>query len=231
MPDALQQPAIMRSPHLGHDDATHPEPLDDAEDPDELELLAETQLPALQMSPTVVQSTHALPPVPQFALSEPAWHVAVPSQHPAKQEVLPHDPLPLLPLAITQAPPWQVVLPEHKLTFCQLPVASQSWASLPLHRVAPGAQPPVHMPLSHAKGHGTAGPQAPVALQVWTPVPTHCVAPGAHGPTPASPLLAPELLPLAEPPFEPAPLPDPELLPLGGLHMQGPNAEPLAAQT
>lgn len=144
VPDALQHPAVIRTLHLGHADATHPDPLDDAEDPDELELLAETQVPALQIALTAVQSTQAAPPVPQFAVSEPAWHVAVLSQHPPGQEVLSHDPL-LLPPEM-QAPPWQVAPPAHRITFCQLPVGSQVWASLPLHRAEPGAQPPVHAP-------------------------------------------------------------------------------------
>jgi hypothetical protein len=87
---------------LAHDAGTHAAPLDDA-DPEELELLAETQLPALHVAPVAVQSLQGPPPVPQV-VSPAVWHVLVESQQPVAHEVLSHvaplllPPVLLLPL-------------------------------------------------------------------------------------------------------------------------------------
>ncbi len=95
--------------------------------------------------------------------------------------------------------------------FCQLPVESQVWASLPLQRVVVGAQVPVHAPAAHTKGQGEGASQVPAALHVWRSLAWHRVVAGAHAPLAASPplllllLLEPELL--APPELEPLLLP------------------------
>jgi hypothetical protein len=54
---------------------------------------------------------------------------------------------------------------------------------LPEQVVWPGAQVPVHAPLTHAwLVQATGELQAPVAVQVSTPLPEHVVWPGAHTP-------------------------------------------------
>ena len=58
---------------------------------------------------------------------------------------------------------------------------AQVCTPLPEHCVAPGAQTPVHAPLTQAwLVQATAGPRCRSASQVCTPLPEHCVAPGVH---------------------------------------------------
>lgn len=48
---------------------------------------------------------------------------------------------------------------------------------------APGAQTPVHAPLTHAEfEHAEGAPQVPLPEHVSTPLPEHCTAPGAQTP-------------------------------------------------
>jgi hypothetical protein len=51
---------------------------------------------------------------------------------------------------------------------------------LPLQRVVPGVQTPVHEPVAllQRKGHAVPFVQLPLLLQVWGTCPLHCVAPG-----------------------------------------------------
>jgi hypothetical protein len=57
-PAVLQHPAIMKSPHFGHDAATQEAPL-------ELALLPPAQEPAVHVIPLAVQSVQVAPAVPQ----------------------------------------------------------------------------------------------------------------------------------------------------------------------
>ena len=54
----------------------------------------------------------------------------------------------------------------HSVWFCQVPVPSHIWLSLPLHRMAVGTHVPVQTFAVHTNGHAVAAPQLPVASQV-----------------------------------------------------------------
>ena len=79
--------------------------------------------------------------------------------------------------------------------------------------MVPGAQTPVHAPLTQASVHAVARPQRPLLLQVSTALPEHWVAAGAHTPVHA-PFTQAELVhavAVAHWPFEPqacTPLPE-----------------------
>jgi hypothetical protein len=95
----VQHPANISGPHFGHEpivaEVHVPPPLDDVDDP---ELEPPEHVPALHVAPAPswVQSAHVLPPVPQFALSVPVWHMLLLSQQPMGQLVESHVAPPLL---------------------------------------------------------------------------------------------------------------------------------------
>jgi hypothetical protein len=72
----------------------------------------------------------------------------------------------------------------HVVVLCQLPVASHVCTPLPMQRVVPGRQTPVHWPAPvHTFGQAAPLTQFPVASHVWGVVPLmHCMAPGLQTP-------------------------------------------------
>ena len=74
------------------------------------------------------------------------------------------------------------VVPVHAAPLTQIP-AVHVCGVLPEHCFAPGAQTPVHVPLTHAWFvHAVAPCHTPLASHVWGVLPEHCVALGAQTP-------------------------------------------------
>jgi hypothetical protein len=68
--------------------------------------------------------------------------------------------------------------PLHAVPLVHCPPALQVCGVLPLHRVAPGAQTPVHEPLLHRKGQADPLVQFPLLSHVCGMEPLHLVEPG-----------------------------------------------------
>jgi hypothetical protein len=66
---------------------------------------------------------------------------------------------------------------------CHVPVPLHVSAVVPSHWVAPGAQLPVHAPLTHAWFTQTLGVLHIPELHFSTPLPEHCAVPAVHVPT------------------------------------------------
>jgi len=86
----------------------------------------------------------------------------------------------------------QTPLPMHTLAhaalLCHWPVASQVCGTLPLQRVWPGVQTPVHVPALQTNWHAVPFVHCPDVLQVCGVVPLHCLAPGMQTPQMPAPM-------------------------------------------
>jgi len=75
------------------------------------------------------------------------------------------------------------VAPVHVVCVCQIPVPEHDWMLLPRHSVCPGAQTPVHAPLTHVWAEQVLPlVQVPLALHVCGALAEQFVWPGAHTP-------------------------------------------------
>jgi len=71
----------------------------------------------------------------------------------------------------------------HAEPFNHCPFESHVCGTSRLHCFCPGAQTPVHAPLTHVwLLHALGALQVPLELQVCTPLPEHCVVPGTQTP-------------------------------------------------